>query len=307
MADAARPWDDRTVEESHDGWYLAFRRGLYELGWIPGKNLELLWRSAEGDYSRMPGILEELLRLPVDVLVVVGNSLAKLAQSMTQSVPIVLVTSSDPVGSGLVRSLAHPGGNVTGLALDRGDGRDLTIKRLSILRELVPGLSRVAHLAPGGKVKGRDGFDGLDEIALPELDGLVLMRYRVENVGALDAALADARARKARAVYFPRSLLYAGDELSKMSSCTTKHDLPAIAVTLRFPARGGLAAYDTLVVENYRKAAGYVDRILKGALPGDLPMEEPSRFVLWLNRSAARAIGLTIPASVLLQADRVLD
>lgn len=285
---------------------LAFRKGMLELGWVSGKNIEFLWRSAEGDHLRRSQLLRELVRLPVDVLVVNGIPMVGEAQEITRTVPIVVAGGANPVDWGLVKSGSHPGGNVTGVASNLYGPAGVG-KRLEILRQLVPGLSRVAYFLESSN-EGRDDY--FEERILPigNESRVTLMRYGVKQIEEVDVAMADAKRKGAQAAYFISAFLFNREEnISKLISYTRKHRMPALFVYSQFAEAGGLAAYGTDHHISYRRAAHFVDRILKGSRPGDLPIEDPLKVELVINLSAAKAIGLEIPQSVLLQADRVIE
>ena len=279
----------------------AFRRGLRDLGYTEGQNLVIEWRYAEGKRERLPALAAELVKLKVDVIVAWNTPAAEAAKQVTGTVPIVAVTPADPVGSGLVASLARPGGNVTGLTIL---APELSGKRLQLLKEVVPRASRVAVLwnpaHPIAAVYLRE-----TEVAARALGvQLQVLEARVPN----DFASAFSAMTKERA----QALVVLPDPMSfvnrrQLLELAAKNRLPLIADPREFAEDGGLMAYGTNYADLFRRAATYVDKILKGAKPGDLPVEQPTKFELIINFKTAKALGLTIPQSVLIRADYVIQ
>src|SRR5215510_6292860 len=269
-----------------------FRQGLRELGWVEGQNIALEYRGAEGRYERFPDLAAALVRLPVDVLVATITPAALAAQHATSTIPIVMVSVHDPVGSGLVASLAQPGGNVTGLSLL---SPALVGKQLEFLKEVVPTVSRLAVLwnpvSPGHTLMVREA-----EVAARAL-GVQLHLLEARGPGAFDSAFA--------AMTSAGALLILDDAMFNMH----RTRLAALAAQSRLPAMygdrvvveaGGLISYGPLPRANWRRAATYVDKILKGTKPADLPVEQPTTFQLVINLKTAKALGITIPPSLLL-------
>ncbi len=278
----------------------AFRRGLRELGHVEGKNIFIEWRSAEGKLSRVTTLAAELVRLKVDVIVTVGSSVSRSAKEATSTIPIVMAQVNDPVGDGLVASLARPGGNITGLSTL---APELSGKRLELLKEVVPKLSRVAVMGtstiPGNaqQLKGTELAAGAFGITVQYLD--VLNPKEVES--------AFRGANKARA----EALLGLGgpvlnSQRTQVVELAVKSRLPAVYWRSDFVEAGGLMSYGTSFTDLWRRAATYVDKILKGANPGELPIEQPTKFELIINLKTAKQIGLTIPSGVLARADKVI-
>jgi putative tryptophan/tyrosine transport system substrate-binding protein len=278
----------------------AFRRGLRELGYVEGKNIFIEWRSAEGKLDRVTTLAAELVRLKVDVIVTVGSSVSRSAKEATSTIPIVMAQVNDPVGDGLVASLARPGGNITGLSTL---APELSGKRLELLKEVVPKLSRVAVMGtstiPGNdqQLKGTELAAGPFGIKVQYLD--VLNPKEVES--------AFRGATKARA----EALLGLGgpvlnSQRTQVVALAVKSRLPAVYWRSDFVEAGGLMSYGTSFTDLWRRAATYVDKILKGANPGELPIEQPTKFDLVINLKAAKQIGLIIPPHVLARADRVI-
>jgi len=278
----------------------AFMQRLRELGYIYGQNLQTEPRSAEGQPERLPELAEELVRLRVDVIVAATSGAARALKEATQTIPIVMSSVPDPVGMGLVASLARPGGNVTGLSLD--PGTDIHRKRLELLREAVPGLSRVAFVTtmPFWQAIGEE----MQRAARAQ--GIILVHADVSTAGHFDAAFAAIVRERADALLAPETAL----------NYVHRHRLAAFAAARRLPAiygfresadAGGLMTYGVDVNDLFRRAADYADRILKGAKPADLPVEQPTKFELVINAKAARELGIALPQSLLLRADRVIE
>jgi putative ABC transport system substrate-binding protein len=278
----------------------AFRQGLRELGYVEGQNLIVEYRWGEGDAARLPALAAELVRLRVEVLVASSNPAILAARQATGTIPIVFTAGSDPVGTGLVASLAHPGGNVTGLSLVTPE---LSGKRLQLLRETLPQLARVALLWDAGNVGMADRVRET-ETAARQL-GVTLHVEWVRDLAGLDrglAALTQARPDAFITTVEP----FTGDHRQRIVAFAAQHRLPAMYEEREFVDAGGLMAYGPSLAANYRRAATYVDKILMGAKPADLPVEQPTKFELVINLKTAKTLGLTIPQSVLLQADEVI-
>jgi ABC-type uncharacterized transport system substrate-binding protein len=279
----------------------AFRQGLRDLGYVEGKNIVIEWRFWEGKQDRQRALAAELTRLKVDVIVAVGTGDIRAAKEASTTIPIVMISGGDAVGSGLVASLARPGGNITGLATLRPE---LSGKRLELLREIVPGLSRVAVFgappATPGIVQQRREIElaaGAFKVQLQFLD--------VEGPKDIETAFPAAIKGRADAVLVLRGTVLSshGTHISKLAA---KNRLPAIYGTRQSVEAGGLMSYAANFSELDRRAATYVDKILKGAKPADLPVEQPKKFELIINLKAATQIGLTIPPNVLVRADKVI-
>jgi putative ABC transport system substrate-binding protein len=284
-----------------DPFLEAFRQGLRDLGYAEGVNIAIEYRYLHGALDRVSDLAGELIRLKCDVLLVGGTVAARAAKAQTTTVPIVFTLAGDPAGSGLVSSLAHPGGNATGLS---NVTSELSGKQLELLKAMVPRLARVVILYNPSNPAARSALNGAREAA-PKL-ALDLQAWEVRRRTDLVSAFSAPGFRRAEAV-LALSDPVIGNELAQMSDLAVKHRLPAIYVRREFPVAGGLLAYGPSFSHNYRRAATYVDRILKGAKPADLPVEQPTRFELVINLKTAKALGLTIPQSVLLQADEVIQ
>jgi putative ABC transport system substrate-binding protein len=278
----------------------AFRQGLRQLGYVEGRNLAVEYRWARGDTARLPTLAAELVRLGVEVLVAASNHAALAAKQATSSIPIVCVACSDPVGTGLVASLAHPGGNVTGLSLVTPE---LSGKRLQLLQETLLQLARVALLWDAGHLGMADRVRET-ETAARRL-GVTLQVEWVRDPSGLDhafAALAQARPDAFLTTVEP----FTEGHRQRIVAFAAQHRLPAMYEERAFVDTGGLMAYGPNIAASYHRAASYVNRILKGANPADLPVEQPTKFELVINLKTAQALGLTIPQSLLIRADEVI-
>jgi putative ABC transport system substrate-binding protein len=280
----------------------AFVQGLRALGYVEGQNLNLERRSAEGRHERFGDIVAELVRLKVDVIVTVGDPLTGAAKAVTTTVPIVMATSIDPVGEGLVQSLARPGGNITGLTVSVGP--EIEAKRLELLRAMLPGVSRVAYLASKEDNEWERPVGKSVRTAAQAL-GVTLVLAEFTPHQYADAFARIGRARSEALFVSRTGPAYADRAL--IVDFTTRTRLPNIFAYRESVELGGLMSYGANVADVYRRAAGYVDKILKGAKPADLPVEQPTKFELVINLKTAKALGLTIPQSLLLRADQVID
>ena len=278
----------------------AFRQGLRELGYVEGKNIVIEWRFAEGKLDRLPALAAELVRLKVDVIVTSASTQTPVAKAATSTIPIVMAQDSDPVGSGFVASLARPGGNITGLSTL---SPELSGKRLELLKEIVPRLSRVAVL---GSSNNPGNTQSLKEVELAAAAFGVQLQY-LDVLAPKDIETAFRAATKGRA----DSVLALGgpvlfSQRKQLIALAVKNRLPVIYARPEFVEDGGLMTYGPSLYDLHRRAATYVDKILKGAKPADLPVEQPTKFELVINLKAAKQIGLTIPPNVLARADKVI-
>jgi ABC-type uncharacterized transport system substrate-binding protein len=278
----------------------AFRQGLRDLGYIEGKNIAIESRTAANRADRLSVLAGELVDLKVDVIVAAGSQAVHAAQRTTKSIPIVMTSSSDPVGTGFVASLAHPGGNITGLSLV---GPDLSTKRLEMLKEVVLGVSRVAVFwnpdDPAAKISLRETEDA----AKAQVMHLQILEIR--EASDFESAFRAANKGRARALILLPAPIVA-TQAKQIAELALKNNLPAISPVSEFPNAGGLMSYGANLADLYRRAATYVDKILKGAKPADLPVEQPTKFELVINLKTAKQIGLTIPPNVLARADKVI-
>jgi putative ABC transport system substrate-binding protein len=279
----------------------AFRQGLRELGYVEGKNIVIEWRSWEGKSDRQRAFAAELVRLNVDVIVAAGSGDIRAAKEATGTIPIVMLSGGDAVGSGFVASLARPGGNITGLATLRPE---LSGKRLELLKETVPRLSRVAFIASPAN---EDYSQELKEIELAAgAFGLKLHRLEILSPKDIETAFQAAVKGRAGAVLFRVAGPYAASLRPQIAELAVKNRLPAIYEQAEYVEVGGLMSYGVSVTDLARRAAIYVDKILKGAKPADLPVEQPTKFEFIINLKAAKQIELTIPPNVVARADKVI-
>ena len=279
----------------------AFRQRLRELGYVEGRNLIIEYRSADGRSERFAALATELVGLKVDLIVTRGTPAAVAAKNATRTIPVVMANAGDPVDSGLVTSLARPGGNVTGLS---SLTVNLEAKRFGLLRELVPGITRIAALynmsSPANPPQWKEIEAAARAVGVqPQL----LDVRKPEDLGpAFDAAT---RQRADGLIVGQEGLFQANRKL--IAELAAKHRLPAIYRSMEFIEAGGLMAYGPSYPDLYRRAATYVDKVFKGAKPGDMPVEQPIKFELIINLKTAKTLGLTIPQSLLLRADEVIQ
>jgi len=283
----------------------AFRQGLRDLGYVEGRNIVVEYRDAEGKVERHPALVAELIALKVDVIIVAGSTLtARTAKQATSTLPIVFIAVGDPVGSGLVTSLARPGGNVTGLS---AVSPELVGKCLELLKQAVPEVDRVAVLWVPGALGERTDKDMLKgaEVAGRAL-GLQLQFVDARGLENFDGAFSDMTSAGAGALtVLPSARLLR--EHRRLVDLAAKNRLPAVYTSREFVDAGGLMAYGANLADLYRRAATYVDKILKGAKPGDLPVEQPTKFELVINLKAAKALGLEVPPLLVAQADELIE
>jgi len=276
----------------------AFQQGLRELGYVDGKNIVIEWRSAEGKLDHLPTVAAELVRLKVDVIVTTGSSVTRAAKEATVTIPIVMVQDNDPVGNGFVASLARPGGNITGLSTLRPE---ISGKQVDLLKETVPRLSRVAVL---GSSTTPGTAQALKETELAA-GGVKLQNLDVLGPKDIETAFRAAGKERADAVLV-LSASVLNSHRTEIAKLAAKSRLPAIYPFPEYVEAGGLMAYGPSVTDLFRRAATYVDKILKGTKPADLPVEQPTKFEFIINLKSAKQIGLTIPPNVLVRADRVI-
>ena len=279
----------------------AFRQGLRELGYVEGKNIVIEWRYAEeGKLDRLSEIAAELVRLKVDVIVTTGSSVTRAAKEATSTIPIVMTQDSDPVANGFVASLARPGGNITGLSTL---SPEISGKRLELLKEIVPKLSRLAVL---GTSTDPGSAQSLKEVELAAGAFKVQVQYLdVLDVRDIETAFRAAGKGRAEAVFALGGPVLASQQ-TQIADLAVKSRLPAIYWRSDFVEAGGLMSYGVSLPDLDRRAATYVDKILKGAKPADLPVEQPTKFELVINLKTAKQIGLMVPQSVLYRADKVI-
>lgn len=282
----------------------AFRQGLHERGYVEGQNILIEYRAANGNIERLPGLAKELVRLKVDVIVAGATPAARAAQQATTTIPIAAVAMGDPVRDGLVTSLARSGGNITGSTFL---GPELVPKRLALLKEALPKVSRVGvlwHPDAFGERTMRDMLNETEAAARPL--GLQLQLVEVRGPDEFDRAFSMIMPERPDALFvFPSALLFG--ERRRIVALAEKHRLPSMFNAREFVELGGLIAYGTSILDLNRRAAAYVDKILRGAKPGDLPVEQPTKFELVINLKTSRTLGITIPQSLLLRADEVIE
>ena len=292
----------RRRPDSIDADFLgAFPLGMRELGYIEGKNLVIEWRFADGEFARLPDLAAELVGLKLDVIVSGSSQAIRALQKATTTIPIVMATSGDPIGSGFVKSLARPGGNITGLS---NLTSDIGAKQLELLLGMVPKLSRVAVL--------------VNPVNPSHATFLRYVQAEAQRVGVTVLPV-EARTAREIANAFPmmtqgnaRAVIVAIDaffiqQYPQIAELAANNRLPSASSIREFVYAGGLVSYGTNLAEQLRRAATYVDKIFKGAKPADLPVEQSAKFELFINGKTARALGLTIPQSVLLRADRLIE
>jgi putative tryptophan/tyrosine transport system substrate-binding protein len=282
-------------------YFQAFRQGLRDAGWAEGQNIVIESRWAEGKYNRLPALAAELVRLEVAVIVTYGGAATQATRQATRTIPIVMAVVQEAVSTGLVSSLAHPGGNITGTS---SMSPELVQKELQILKELVPKVSRIALLGnpaqPGHGPQLRHAQDAAREL------GVSVRVLEARDPSEIDKAFAVMTAERASAVVvLPDSMLL--DHRTRIANLAIQGRLPMVSAIADHAEAGGLLAYGPSIVDTFHRAATYVDRILKGAKPGDLPVEQPTKFELIINLKTAKALGLTIPSSLLLRADQVIE
>jgi putative tryptophan/tyrosine transport system substrate-binding protein len=280
----------------------AFLQGLRELGWMEGQNIAIEYRFAEGRLDRLPDLAAELVRLKVDVILAASTPPAVAARNATRTIPIIMATSADPVELGLVASLARPGGNVTGLAFSVG--LQVVGKELELLRETVPQARRVAVLSnpanPGNVLAIKSVKSTASSL------GVQLQFLEARGPNEFEAAFAAMARERAGALLVVPDAVF-GLHRARLQDLVAKSHLPAMYGLREHTEVGGLMSYAVDLRDSFRRSATYVDKILKGAKPADLPVEQPTKFELVINLKTAKALGLTIPQSVLLRADEVIQ
>jgi ABC-type uncharacterized transport system substrate-binding protein len=291
---AAGVWNNSYAE--------AFRQGLRDLGWVEGQNIVIEFRSAEGQFDRLPALATELVRLKVDVIVATPTPAALAAKNATATIPIVGISLADPVGLGLIPSLARPGGNVTGVSYSVGP--DIFGKDLELLREAIPKVRRVAVLSnPDGPSQPLI----LDNIKTAARSmGLQLLPVGARGPGDFDGAFATMVKERVGALFVVTDPTYIAHR-ARLVDLATRNRLPSMFTQTADVEAGGLMSYGPSFAAMYRSSAYYVDKILKGAKPADLPVEQPTKFELAINVKTAKALGLTIPQTLLLRADHVIE
>lgn len=282
-------------------WHQAFRQGLQELGWTEGDNVRFEYRYGDGRGERMPDLAAALVRLTPDVIVVTVNSDAGPAMQATKTIPIVMASPGDPVETGLIASLAHPGGNVTGLT---NIDTNLAAKRLQLLKDVAPVISRVAVLWEPRIAFSARAWQEVQEPARQL--GIVLRSLELHSESEVDAALVRAVEAQDEGLLALQGPIFVVNE-KRIADFALKHRLPSVSHLPEFVRYGGLLSYGADRADLFRRAATYVDKILKGARPADLPVEQASKFQFVVNLNTAKALGLTVPQSLLARADEVIE
>jgi putative tryptophan/tyrosine transport system substrate-binding protein len=291
-------WDSPTV------WphaLEAFRQGLRDLGWVEGQNIIVEYRWAEGRFERLPSLMEELIRLKVDLIIAPTSIYTGAAKRATSTIPIVFVSHADPIGSGHVASLARPGTNATGLTIIMSE---TMAKSVELLRATIPGLTRVAVIWDPATPSHAPGLKAV--AAVSRTFGLRLQALAVRSATEFDSAFSAIVRERADAVLVLSTPLFMG-EANRLAVLALTHKLPTMFGPREHVEAGGLLSYGPDRADLYRRAAAYVDKILKGANPADLPVQQATKFELVINLKTAKALGLTIPQSVLLRADEVIQ
>ena len=279
----------------------AFRQRMRELGYVEGKTVVFEPRSAEGNADRLAALAAELVNLPVELIVAASTPATGAAKQATDTIPIVMTSTADPVGQGFVASLSRPGGNVTGLA---SLNADLSGKRLALLRQAVPQASRFAQILDAEDAASKI-YEQTTKSAAQAL-GLPLQSIAVRGAEEFDGAFASMVRERAAALIVGSSARFFA-ERGRLAGLAAKHGLPALFNERSYAEAGGLMAYGSDFAEAWRHAADYVDKILRGTKPADLPVEQPTKFELVINLKTAKALGLTIPPALLARADKVIE
>ena len=280
----------------------AFRQGLRDLGWIEGQNIKFDYRYADGQFDRLPALADELIRLNVDLIAASPTPAALAAKNATRTIPIVGMSLTEPVDVGLVATLARPGGNVTGVTY--GVNAEIFGKQLALIKDAMPSVRRVAVLSNPSIPTQPLALKAVSTAARSL--GVQLQPFAVRAPGDFDAAFAAMGRERVGAlvvVMDPMMFLHR----SRLADATMTHRLPSVSTQAPWAEAGGLLSYGPNLSDVYRRAASYVDKILKGAKPADLPIEQPTKFELVINLKTAKALGLTIPPSLLARADQVID
>ena len=279
----------------------AFRQGLRDLGWVEGKNIVVEYRWAEGRFDRLPSLMDELVRLKVDLIVAPTSIYTGAAKRATSTIPIVFVSHADPIGSGHVASLARPGTNATGLTIIMSE---TMAKSLELLKATLPALTQVAMIWDPATPSHAPGLKAVE--AVSRTLGLRLQSVAVRSATEFESAFSAIVRERAGAVLFLSTPLFMG-EAKRLAELALTHKLPTMFGPREHVEAGGFMSYGPDRADLYRRAAAYVDKILKGANAADLPVQQATKFELVINLKTAKALGLTIPQSVLLRADQIID
>jgi putative ABC transport system substrate-binding protein len=291
----------RSTPSNPDVYYDAFTQGMRELGYLEGKNLVVEWRFADGKSERLAGLAAELVRMKVEVIATHGTPATQAAQRATSTVPIVFAAASEPIGSGFAASLARPGGNITGLSLT---AVDVSPKHLELLKMMIPRLSRIAFLMNPDTSSHPAILKSVQAAA--QRIGVRVLPLHARNPGEFERGFDVMRRERTEAVILAPDTFYIGQR-RQYAELALKNRMPTMFSFREQVEAGGLMSYGQNLADHYRRAATYVDKILKGARPGELPIEQPTRLYLAINRKTAKALGLTISQELLLRADEVIE
>ena len=280
----------------------AFRQGLRERGWVEGENIVIEWRFAEGQVDRFPALIAELIRLKVDIIVTTSSATTWAAKDATKSIPIVMAASANALGEGLVTSLAHPGGNITGMTFLAGP--EIAGKQLQLLKEVVPAASRIAVLMNPTN-RSHAPFAREAKVAARSL-GAQVQVLEARDPDQFDSAFAAMTKEHAAALLVLTDSVFLGQR-RRVTDLAAKSRVPALYSQKEFVDDGGLVSYGPNLSDMFRRAATHVDKILRGAKASDIPIEQPTKFELVINLTTAKALGITIPQSLLLRADEIIE
>ncbi|HMH52174.1 MAG TPA: ABC transporter substrate-binding protein [Candidatus Acidoferrum sp.] len=281
--------------------YAAFLEGMRELGYIEGKNVIVEARFAESKPERLPALVAELLRLKMEVIVAAGGPVYRVLQRTAAAPPVVVTVGNDPVLEGFANSLARPGGNFTGLNDTAGD---LTLKQLELLKIVLPKLSRVGVLI--NETNASHGRQAMQLTLASQKLGRQVVLGEASAVEEIEPTFASLARERAEVVVLFGDTFFS-EQLRQIAGSALRHHLPSIYMIRDYADAGGLMSYGAPLTDNFRRAATFVDKILKGAKPGELPFEQPTRYILAINLKTAKALGLTIPPALLLRADQVIE
>jgi putative ABC transport system substrate-binding protein len=290
----------RSTRARPDAFYDAFVEGMRDAGYVEGKNLVIEWRFADGKFDRLPALAEELARSNVELIVTHSTPAIRALQRATRSIPIVFATAIDPIASGFAASLARPGGNITGLSIIDTDPNP---KRVELLKLMVPGLKRLALLVNPATSAHAAVVKSVG--AAGEHAGVQVVSVSAADEAAIAQAFVAMRQERASGAIIADDAFFRAQR-KRLADLALENRLPAIAPWREYVAAGGLMSYGQDIVASFRRAAAYVDRILKGAKPGDLPIEQPTTLELVVNRRTAKLLGIAIPSDLLLRADQVI-
>jgi len=291
----------KVIDVDTDIYYRGFRPAMRELGYVEGKNLVIEWRFGDNTAERLPELAAELVNLKVDVIVAAASTSTSAARKATTTIPIVMVNAGDPIVQGFVKSLAHPGGNITGSSIMSGE---LGPKHLEMLLAMAPKLLRVAVLVQPANTSHVAILNEIEAAARKR--NVKILRMAARTPLEIDQAFQTMVKDKAQGFIVATDPLF-NRQVRQIAELAATHRLPAIAGASEYAAAGGLISYGASIADGFRRAATYVDKILKGAKPGDIPVEQPTKFELLINRKTAQTLGLTIPQTLLISADKVIE